>query len=486
MRKLLNIHFPFFFCLLFCDLTHAQIIEKSKFINLCKDTNTTIQLWGIAAAGGVVGNNGLIFRVNGDGTDDTVLQSFNYTNGSIPTGGLTIATDGKLYGLTANGGTNNGGVIFNIDPSTGLYTVVFNFDSINGFVPITNLILASDQRLYGITGYGASNGNGGIFSFDIDSNIYTRVFDFSDSTGRLSGNLMQSGNGKLYAMTGQGGLYNGGLLYSLDIFNHQFARLVNFSDTLGISPWGSLIEAKDGKLYGTTSLSPFYGRGTIFSYDPVDSIYKVIHYFANTSQSGWSPMGSLVQANNGKLYGMTELGGSQPNNGTIFSYDLDSNTYTTVFDFSCGGYNEGMNSLILGSDGKLYGMASGCGNFGDGNIFYINTDSNTYTEIHSFNYTNGSTPFGYLLELKCNISTGISSMPNDAISVFPNPSDGNITITGNYNIESISITNLIGQQIIEQKNLNQQVVEMQIKQAGIYFVTIKSGSLVTTKKMIVQ
>ena len=51
-----------------------------------------------------------------------------------------------------------------------------------------------------------------------------------------------------------------------------------------------------------------YADGVIFSFDPVSSVYRKLKDFDDSD--GIQPAGSLVQAGNGKLYGMTSGGGS--------------------------------------------------------------------------------------------------------------------------------------------------------------------------------
>ena len=60
------------------------------------------------------------------------------------------------------------------------------------------------------------------------------------------------------------------------------------------------------------------------------STYTKLKDFDNTN--GANPYGSLMQASDGKLYGMTSYGGSG-SYGVIFSYDPSSSTYTKLMDF---------------------------------------------------------------------------------------------------------------------------------------------------------
>ena len=66
--------------------------------------------------------------------------------------------------------------------------------------------------------------------------------------------------------------------------------------------------------------------GVLFQYDPATNIYiKKLEFYGGTS--GTYPYGSLMQASDGKLYGTTNEGGVN-NMGLLFQYDPATNTYT--------------------------------------------------------------------------------------------------------------------------------------------------------------
>lgn len=115
----------------------------------------------------------------------------------------------------------------------------------------------------------------------------------------------------------------------------------------------------------------------IFSFDPSFSTYTKLHEF--DIAGGANPYGSIMQASDGKLYGMTSRGGSaydgsenHENEGTgvIFSFTPTSSIYTIEKDFAINdGGNDILDELVLASDGKLYGMTFGGGMYGKGVIF---------------------------------------------------------------------------------------------------------------------
>src|SRR5690242_20257360 len=94
----------------------------------------------------------------------------------------------------------------------------------------------------------------------------------------------------------------------------------------------TLVSSLDAQtLFSTTYNGGTYGAGTISKYVSLTNTISAAFNFDNAD--GVSPYYSrLVQATNGKLYGMTRDGGSN-NNGSIFSYDPVTATYAKVKDF---------------------------------------------------------------------------------------------------------------------------------------------------------
>jgi hypothetical protein len=96
------------------------------------------------------------------------------------------------------------------------------------------------------------------------------------------------------------------------------------------------------------------GGGMIFSYDPFSSTYTRLFDFADdlsSEENGSFPYGSFIQANDGKFYGMASLGGTD-NNGVIFTYDRVSGSYTKLLDFDGSNGSNPYGSLIQARDGK--------------------------------------------------------------------------------------------------------------------------------------
>ena len=91
---------------------------------------------------------------------------YNFTGGAdgrYPDSNLIQASDGNLYGTTANG-TVDDGTVYKYSPSTGVFTTIYSFNqnSLQGSSILAPLIQAADGNLYGTASAGGTNGCGTI------------------------------------------------------------------------------------------------------------------------------------------------------------------------------------------------------------------------------------------------------------------------------------------------------------------------------------
>lgn len=356
---------------------------------------------------------GNIFSIDTDGTNYNNLHQFNdTTDGANPAGSLTYH-NGLLYGMTANGGNDtilgvavNGGTIFTIDPTGNNFHVIMTFqgrlgNSNYGSNPAGSLLIEGNI-MYGTTQNGGKNdslhygGYGDIFSVHTDGTGYRSLHIFNTSDGMEPMGDVTKINGILYAGTPQGGPANTGNIVCVDTSGNNFRDVIDFTNIVG-PYWGdgvfSSLTYTNGKLYGISPLggSTFggiSGSGVVFSVDPasVDTMvsgFKLLHVFGPT---GGAPNGNLTFSKDSAwLFGMTAQGGKY-GNGNIFKIDTTGNNYTSLYDFQ--DVPDGKNpqgSLTLSPDGlSLYGMTQAGGSTGNGSVFQIHTDGTSYKTIYSF------------------------------------------------------------------------------------------------------
>jgi uncharacterized repeat protein (TIGR03803 family) len=360
------------------------------------------KFYAMTSAGGS-NNLGVLFEW--DPSSDTYTKKIDFdgaNNGAAPQGSLMQADNGKLYGMTSTGGVNDQGVLFEWDPSNNTYSKKIDFDGVNnGYYPQGSLMQANNGKLYGMTGAGGSNNLGVLFEWDPSSDAYTKKLDFDGiNNGKSpSGSLMEASNGKLYGMTRQGGSNDEGVLFEWDLSNDTYVKKIDFDGwNIGGAPYGNLMEASNGKFYGMTYGGGMYFKGVLFEWNPSSDTYTKKLDFDGVN-NGARPFGSLMETNDGKLYGMCSQGGVN-DRGVLFEWNATNEMYTKKLDFAGAINGENPNgSLIEASNGKLYGTTRDGGAYGFGVLFEWNPSSDTYIKKLDFDgVNNGKYPYGGLME----------------------------------------------------------------------------------------
>jgi uncharacterized repeat protein (TIGR03803 family) len=119
------------------------------------------KLFGTAYYGGAH-SSGVVFQVNPKTRTETVLYSFTGgSDGGDPFPGLVRGPEGTLYGASGAGGAYGDGVVFKVDPKSGTETVLHSFDYSDGDGPLDGLIGDSKGNFYG-TAYMCGSGSAGV------------------------------------------------------------------------------------------------------------------------------------------------------------------------------------------------------------------------------------------------------------------------------------------------------------------------------------
>ncbi len=449
------------------------------------------QLWGMTNAGGA-DSLGTIFKIRGDGTGFLSLQSLDTAMGFNPCGTLIYATNHKFYGLNSIGGAHNKGTIFSLD-TTNVYTDLHDFTGNAGSAPLGRLLQADNGNLYGMTFYDDSIGAGVIFKYNPANNSYAKLVTFNGTGNGQSprGSLMQASNGKIYGECQGGGSSQYGTLFSFDTVTNTVTNLHSFITATGFNPFGDLIQASNGVLYGLCMYFGTTGPGTIFSFNPSTNVFTDLIHFSTTN--GAFPEGSLIQAGNGKLYGLT-FGGGDSVSGVLFSYDITGNSITKLATFKGSNGARPKGCLIQASDSNLYGMTSIGGMNNLGTVFRYTIAGDTLVTLHNFDGTDGSTPAGSLVEaLTPAVShAGIheAATENNSIAIYPNPANNLLTISLMNNINSctINLYDRMGQLIMENGELRigngQTTIDISTLSQGIYFAEVIINGEKVVRKVV--
>ncbi len=352
-------------------------------------------LYGTTALGGTNGPNvaGTLFMLNKDGSAYGVLHNFGpagnrgtLSDGTTPTGALVVGSDGALYGVTEQGGSNSvAGTVFKLEPDGSGYRVVHYFASPTGagMGPYAGLIRGAGGDLYGTTTFGGNYGT--VFKLSEDGSGYAVLHTFGSSTNEGTGPsaaLVVGSDGALYGTTVAGGSNNAGTIFKLNPDGsgysvlHRFPGLPAGGDGVGSESPARLLPTGDGTLYGTTGKGGLNGGGTIFKMNQDGSGYGTVHDFGS-GLDGLGPSAGMLAGSGGVLYSTTGAGGGNFA-GTVYSLNPDGSAYEVLYRFgSLPNANDGaypIAELVAGSDGALYGVTSSGGGNGAGTLFRINTN----------------------------------------------------------------------------------------------------------------
>ena len=376
------------------------------------------RLYGLTYQGGAY-NEGVLFEFNP--ANDSFKRKFDFngnTDGRNPFGSLMQASNGHLYGMTYQGGTSNAGILFEFRLNSDSLRICAEFDGSNkGSNPYGALTESGNGRLFGMTFLGGSTNSGVLFEFNTGNDSFTRKLNFDGSAyGRNPyGNLLRASNGRLYGMAYQGGASNGGILFEFNPANDSFLKKKDFSGSAdGRNPFGSLMQATDGYLYGCTYRGGSNNAGVLFQFATGNAGF-VKKVDLNAAVNGKQAFGNLLQTDNYKVYGMTNAGGSN-DLGVLFEYDAENKTYSKKADFSSSSGSKPYGSLTRAGNGKLYGMTSTGGAYDYGVLFEYNPINNSYTRKLDFDGNNGRNPYSAMTFANDTILYGMT--PNGGLYDF--------------------------------------------------------------------
>jgi uncharacterized repeat protein (TIGR03803 family) len=296
--------------------------------------------YGTTVGGGAnddcgTGGCGTVFKITPSGSLTTIYSfcsQSNCTDGSSPEADLVQGTDRNLYGTAELGGANGGGTVFKISPS-GTLTIIYSFCSqsncTDGDDPIAGLVQATDGNFYGTTAEGGAHaGSGDAYGGTVfkitPGGVLTTLYSFCAQSNCTDGDfpeagLVQAANGNFYGTTAYGGAFlcydSCGTVFKITP-SGTLTTLHSFDGTDGSQSVAGLVQASDGRFYGTTEFGGANGEGAVFRITPGGTL-TTLHSFDGVN--GAIPEAGLIQATSGKFYGTAATGNGY---GTIFTLSV--------------------------------------------------------------------------------------------------------------------------------------------------------------------
>jgi uncharacterized repeat protein (TIGR03803 family) len=423
-------------------LGRGMIIEYDPVANTTRNAASLAHLNGGGATSRLTMVNNKLYGVLAEETGfwkgPAVLFEFDPATGSLNSrhtfadadGGPTMSDltyyNGRLFGISSEGGNNGYGHIYAYDLASGSMSKRLSFNVIPGvsydqqmllhnnkfyltgsnlveYNPNTNIatIKLSFKDLFDADAYKAlvvynNKIYGGVYISKIDGTEGKLIeYDIATNQAIVRGDFTSIGGTSLYGVTvfnnriigtsGKGA--NGkGMLFEFNPATNAFYPKFHFGNNMGDDPNGFLMEYA-GRLYGQTTGGGHYNEGTIFYYEPVqNAVVRKFDYGGGI----YAPAGKLVYYL-GELYGITTRGG-YANTGVIFSYDLATGTFKDRYHFPANNTPPGYENGLILYNNKFYGsirQESG------GLLFEFNPNNLQFKVLHNFIPATGTRPLSY-------------------------------------------------------------------------------------------
>lgn len=185
------------------------------------------------------------------------------------------------------------------------------------------------------------------------------------------------------------GVTLGGTIFSFNPVTNVTTSLANAGDNARPFPVVDLTTDGQGNIYGVTSLGGQYNGGSVFEFDTNTDTLTTLGSFQDPN--GHYPSSPPVLGSNGKIYGTTQGGGSG-NGGTFYELDPSTGDITTLGSFTTATGTQPIGELVADSQGNLYGVTWNGGGNDDGTIFEANPDTGNISPLASFGGIYGSHP----------------------------------------------------------------------------------------------
>lgn len=308
-------------------------------------------------------------------------------NGARPVTPLVEAADGYLYSRTATGGgtinnSSQGGtsaVFYRIRNDGTGFEVLATGDA--------TVAPTSTRWIAGSDGYLYSPMTAGLIQ-RYKHNTTTGWEDFHTLSSAQTVTSIHESGGLFYLAAGASSISSLSLPARVET---PLFTLTN-AGTEGSAP-REMLRGSDGRLYGINTSGGPGSNGTLFSLNSDGADYRVLQSFNNTATGspGIFAVRLLVEAGDGKLYGITYSGNGDYTRGGIYRIDRNGDNFEMIYGFATptdrGGANP--NNILLGRDGHLYISTINGGANGVGTILRYRIDDGVLELLYTFEAATG-------------------------------------------------------------------------------------------------
>ena len=312
--------------------------------------------YGTAVGGGVGLNaQGTVFKMTQGGKVSVIYSFAEETSGLLPYGsspnGLVEGTDGFLYGVATFNGPLGLGTVFKLRKTgtiTDLHDFCAGFECNDGAYPAF-ITQGLDGNFYGATGPSSPPANV-IFSIS-PTGTFKVVHVFEAPKTQLDGSgafgLLQAPDGNFYSTTvagEQNSPFNTVFRFTPASGAYKILHGFNFSDYAA----SNLTQTASGELFGLQVNSELYEISTAGTYQALGPLSSTQYLD-----------GGILVASDGNLWG-TFQGGDCGDQGMVFAATTTGTVLQNIV-FDCTTVGESLGPMIQAANGKFYGVTAGDG-----------------------------------------------------------------------------------------------------------------------------
>lgn len=468
------------------------------------------KFYGMTRWGGDI-NGGVIFEF--DPVTKAYVKKCDIGYPGHPRSGFILHPNGKLYGAM---NPDEYGLIIEFDPDLGVITHKFDFTQIDygGWGISGELLLAPNGKMYGLTFAGGTDNKGTLFEYDPVNHTVIKKNEFGDDLGSFPlGSLTLAPDGKLYGVASQGGTGTFGTLFEYDIAANELTKRGDFTASIGVNPEGPLTVVGD-VLYGTSyDAGGPAGIGTLYGYNIKTKTLETKYTFGMTPEmSIGGPVSNFIRLQDGMLYGFILAG-----HGAIVKYDPTANTAVILQAFNgMDGARPEYNSLVvkkatqtitrnIASITKTYGdepvdlstVASASSGL---EVQYWSSDPSVADVVNgkmiikkAGTITIYASQLGNEVLLPARseeihvtileaIVTGVDEQPGKNVKIYPVPTTDKLHVENGIYGTSVTIMDLMGRVMVETKLRDDSTLDVSVLMPGVY--VLKYGNIVVRMQKI--
>ena len=335
----------------------------------------TGRLYGTCKSGGAKGA-GTLFSLKTNGSDFNIHYSFSNSETIAPPleNGRLACSNGKVFfASSSDGNTSSIDKLIVFDTLSSVLTSIFSFPNKNSIFRVNPI--ATSNKIVGIF-------NDGLYSINQDGSGFLKVKSFLYQNNSLINSVLYNDKKNSIFYIGGGGIFKNSVLSKTDYTGLQDSTLHNFGNVPGGYNPAGITKGTGKTIYGITQNGGVTGGGTIYKVNQDGTGFFQLHDFADNN--GQIPGGQLLLGADGKLYGVCYKSGNagMNDNDLIYSIDTTGANYSVlrIFDEQLEG--DLVPELTFGNNGILYGTTSGTSK---SLIFKINKNGSGYGILKTFN-----------------------------------------------------------------------------------------------------